>query len=34
MTAHARLVIRRVRATFKRFGKVGQAPSTLINNGV
>jgi hypothetical protein len=34
MTIHERLVIRRVRATSKRFSKVGQAPSTLINNGV
>lgn len=34
MTVHARLVIRRVCATSKRFSKVGQAPLPLINNGV
>jgi hypothetical protein len=34
MTIQSDLVIRRVSATSKRFSKVGQAPSALINNGV
>ncbi len=34
MTAHARLVIRRVGATSKGFNQMGQAPSIWTNNGV
>jgi hypothetical protein len=34
MTVYAHLAIRRVRAESKRFSKVVQAPSILINNGV